>query len=56
MLMNGSIIMRGLDSQGIPRGVKTRDVFPADHRDGFAAAREMACEARARSRTAPERE
>jgi hypothetical protein len=34
--MNGAIIQRGLDSQGISRGVKNEDVFSA-YRDVLAA-------------------
>jgi hypothetical protein len=43
--MNGSIMRRGIDSQGISRGVKNKDVFPAAYWDVFTAARELPCEA-----------
>jgi hypothetical protein len=44
--MYGGMIQRGLDSKGISRGVKNREVFPAAYMDVLAAAREMPFEAR----------
>jgi hypothetical protein len=37
--MNDAIIQRGLDSQSISPGREKQDVFPADYRDVFTAAR-----------------
>jgi hypothetical protein len=37
--MNGTIIQRGLDSQSISPGREKQDVFPADYREVFTAAR-----------------
>ena len=47
-------MQRGLDSQGISRGVKNTEVFAAASRDGSTAAREMPCEARPPGRAVSE--